>query len=159
MDGINYISHPRNVKAIIYGAALGSPSVVVDSKFLNVDNFMDYLHVATGAGGAGAPAAPTSLWLLLLRRLLLRRTRGRRRARGRAGGRRRSGGRRGPRAGLRRHHITRQAAQHALPSQGQAAGHWQPLPDVKYNLSEKSDFKRLRLSRGRAAGWALAEGT
>ena len=59
-----YKDHPpSSKKRRSYGASSGSPSVVIGRKFLNVDNFVDLLDVATGAGGAsaGAPAAGVAL--------------------------------------------------------------------------------------------------
>ncbi len=56
-----YKEHLPSKKSKSWGAASGSPSVIVDSEFLNVDTFVDYLHIDTGAGGAGAPAAGVAL--------------------------------------------------------------------------------------------------
>ena len=59
-----YKDHPpSSKKRRSYGSSSGSPSVVVRREFLNVDNFVDLLDDATGAGGAsaGAPAAGVAL--------------------------------------------------------------------------------------------------
>jgi hypothetical protein len=52
-----YKEYQPSKKRKSLGAASGRHIVVFDRKFKDVVNLVDYLDIATNAGGAGAPAA------------------------------------------------------------------------------------------------------
>jgi hypothetical protein len=84
----------EDVEVVTVQGAGRSAVVVIDREILIVDNFVDLLDVATGAGGAGAPAARLQpLWPLLASAVVASRRRRRARSQQRARGwRRRRGG-------------------------------------------------------------------